>query len=92
MSKSSISWLVEKKLWDKVTQEFFTNVSPIKNIIREMGANLKKKLNTLDTISLYGSGTVAEFIIKNNPNKTFLVYSGLTEEMVKISWNNNSRY
>ena len=83
VSKSSISWQVEKGLWDKVKQEFFTNVSPIKNIIREMGANLKKKLDTLDAISLYGSGTVAEFIVKNNPNKKFLVYSGLTEEIGK---------
>ena len=61
-----------KEVIDKVTQEFFTNVSPIKNIIRRNGELTLKKAQYFGYNIVIWKQNDAEFIIKNNPNKTFL--------------------
>ena len=71
VEKSSLSWMIESNLWDKVVKKYFLNVTPIQSYERNLGNNLIEIINQNDEISLYGCGTVAQLIIQRNPNKNF---------------------
>ncbi len=80
---SSISWLYEKEKWDQNVKKYFRNVVPKDSFKQILSESLKEELANARKVLVYGCGTVADFIIKENILIDFDVCSGLEEEIEK---------
>ncbi len=82
VKKSSMSWLVEKKLWSKAVNKYLKDVKPKKVIKTAISNELVKLINQSKKCLIYGAGTVADTIISslNEISKVDLC-SGLNEEV-----------
>ncbi len=79
---SSISYLIERKLWDNVLKKYGNIMSSMAK--KEMKIILSEKLREIlekDTKKLIiGAGTVADYILSNSKFKNVDIASGLKEE------------
>ena len=75
---SSESYLYEKDLWSKVTQDFRLDRLISDEITREIEQDLYDWFNLPGLI--YGAGTIIEFLASKNDIKTHSLCSGLLEE------------
>lgn len=82
-SVSSISWLVERELWDKVVNFYLSDVVPVRSIYRSISKDLRRTLELSDKVLIYGCGTVADYILSNLKPIAYEVCTGLTEEIGK---------
>jgi len=84
---SSMSWLIENKLWQDVVRKYLNNLKDVPYYTNKISNELKSFLNTEKNILVYGCGTVADIILKNTDIKNIDIASGLFEE-VGIEFNN----
>lgn len=78
---SSMSWLVEDKLWQKVVEKYLNNLEDIPSYNNKVSTKLKSYFNANQNILIYGCGTVADIILKNVDIYNVDIVSGLKEEI-----------
>lgn len=81
---SSISWLYEKEKWRQNVNKHFQNVIPKEIITQKLSDSFVAKLSMAGKILIYGCGTVADFIIRQNIISDFDICSGLVEEIDNV--------
>mgnify|MGYP001773823985 CR=1 FL=1 len=81
---SSLSWLIERDLWNQAATLYLNEVEISESIIRKLSDRLLEMITSSDRVVIYGCGTVADFICNNLFNKDFYVVAGLTEEIGEI--------
>ena len=86
---SSISWLIEKKLWDKIVNKYLSDIDDVPIYNNTVSDSLKQLLKRYDKILIYGCGTVANIILKNISPENIDIASGLGEE-VGLVFNNKT--
>ncbi len=85
---SSISWTIEKELWEITKKDNFINEKiKIKDrfkYFRKIDNKLFKKLSNSSKVLLYGCGSICEYIINNVDYLNADITSSLNEEINKI--------
>lgn len=81
VEKSSLSWLVERDLWENVVNTYLTHILPRQYVNRSLDQRLRHQLETANFPLIYGCGTIADFIIDQTQLEKFVVCSGLAEEV-----------
>jgi hypothetical protein len=80
---SSTSWLIEREIWQKICCLYIDESKIEKKIIIHIDKALLSLLKTNCYILFYGSGKVAEKLVRFVNHKNFVVCSGLKEEAGK---------
>ncbi len=81
---SSDSWLIEKKMWNKVSSIFFNDISVSKSMYSRFSKEFISKINSSQSLLVYGCGTISEYVTNNIlKNKKFHYASVLPEEIGK---------
>jgi hypothetical protein len=79
---SSISWLIENKLWQSAVKKYLYNIENIPKYKNQVSNELINLFNKNNHILIYGCGTVADIILSNVQNKENIdIASGLNEEV-----------
>ncbi len=86
---SSISWLIEKKMWDKIVNKYLSGIKNVPNYNNTISDSLKQLLQQCSKILIYGCGTVADIILKNVNSENIDIASGLSEE-IGLIFNNKT--
>jgi hypothetical protein len=76
----SLSFIIERDLWQKVVDKYFCNVNPEINIKRIIAPELKNLIKGKRNILFYGSGTICEFLIQKLTPEQYSICSALKEE------------
>jgi hypothetical protein len=84
VKESSLSWLVERELWDYAVENHLFDVTPIKSVLTVIDKKLKNKIEETENILIYGCGVNADRIISILDIKKYVVCSGLQEEIGKM--------
>ena len=80
---SSLSWLVERELWQKAAETYLKEVEITQRISRKLSARFQKTISASGRILIYGCGTIADFIGRKLSGKEFHIVAGLAEEIGK---------
>lgn len=86
---SSISWLIEKKLWDKVVHKYLNHIDNVPIYNNTISNSLRQLLQQYNKILIYGCGTVANIILTNINIENIDIASGLNEE-IELVFNNKT--
>ena len=90
---SSISWTIEKELWEIIKKDNLINEEiPINNkfkYFRVIDKKLLKKLTESSKVLLYGCGSICEFLLNNVSNINVDITSSLKEEIDKVFCSKN---
>ena len=81
VKESSLSWLVERGLWDYAVEKHLLDVTPIKSVFTIVDETLKDKIEESKNVLIYGCGVNADRIISILDIKKHAVCSGLPEEI-----------
>ena len=81
--ESSLSWLVERELWDHAVESHLLDTAPIKTVFTVIDEKLKNKIEGSKNLLIYGCGVNADRIISILNIKKYAVCSGLPEEIGK---------
>ena len=84
ISKSSMSWLVERELWLDVVKKFLKEVNPeisYKSILLD---DLQKYIDQDHGLLIYGCGVNADAILENINHTNWHISSGLPEEIGRV--------
>ena len=81
VKESSLSWLVERELWDHAVEMYLSDVAPIKTVVTVIDKKLRNKIEESNNILIYGCGVNADNIISILNIKKYIVCSGLPEEI-----------
>jgi len=84
VAESSLSWLVERELWDYAVEMYLKDVSPVKTVVTSIDKQLKNKIEESNNILIYGCGVNADRIISILDIKKYTICSGLPEEIGKL--------
>ena len=77
---SSISYLIEKQLWDPLSESRIDPAWVRRNYTYKFSKKLEDDLLSNRTL-LYGAGVVAELLVKTYPSSEMTIVSGLPEEI-----------
>lgn len=80
---SSISWLYEKEKWRQNVNKHFQNAIPKEIYTQKLSDSFVVKFSKAGKVLIYGCGTVADFIIRQNIIRDFDICSGIEEEINK---------
>lgn len=78
---SSMSWLIEDKLWREVAKKYLNTLKNIPMYNNRISQELKSFFYQNKNILIYGCGTVTDIILKNIDSSNVEVASGLLEEI-----------
>jgi hypothetical protein len=82
VKKSSMSWLVERKLWKNVVKEYLLHVKPKITIQTKVSKKIISLIGEANQCLIYGAGTVADIILSSiNKFENIDLCSGLPEEV-----------
>jgi len=81
VKESSLSWLVERGLWDYAVEKHLLDVTPIKSVFTIVDEKLKDKIEESKNLLIYGCGVNADKIISILNIKKYIVCSDLPEEI-----------
>ena len=84
IKKSSISYLVEKQLWDCVEKELLSDVQVTKIHNTNLDNNLRHLLESSAPLLLYGCGKNTSILFKHLKPKTWEICTSLPEEIGRI--------
>jgi len=79
-SLSSISYKMERKIWEVIVKKYVDESFITKKYSCEISAALSKLLTDAKSILFYGAGTVTEHLLKFIKGKQITICSGLKEE------------
>ena len=82
--ESSLSWLVERELWDYAIENHLLDVTPSKTVFTVIDEKLKDEIERSKNVLIYGCGVNADRIISILDIKKHAVCSGLPEEIGKL--------
>ena len=81
---SSISWIIERAMWQKVCRLYLHDVRASTQFRRVLMPSLEQEFRRFKKRTLiYGCGTIADFIIEKKLISNFDICSGLPEEIGK---------
>ena len=80
---SSLSWLVERDIWQVAAKTYLNEVEITQRTSRKLSVHLQEIISTSDRIIIYGCGTIADFIGQKLARKKFHIVAGLAEEIGK---------
>ena len=82
ISSSSISWLVEQKLWKNNVVKYLKDVVPKEKITSKVSKSLKDLIYNFDKCLIYGAGTIANSLLLSLvSSKNVDICTGLQEEV-----------
>lgn len=77
---SSLSWIYERDLWDSSINKYLPLIKPKKNLTRFVTDQLLNDISKIDNLLIFGTGTVADYILSKITNKKITFSTGLSEE------------
>ncbi len=81
-SLSSISWLIERDMWKKVSLKYFNETDIKKSFYSKFSVKFLNAIKNSENLLIYGCGTISNIISKNSQIKKKAEYaSNLPEEI-----------
>jgi hypothetical protein len=79
--KSSLSWLIERELWEVVVSKYFVKLGSIQDITQNMGPRLDAVIRSDSKLLIYGCGTNSDLILSKIEAHNYTICAGLEEEI-----------
>jgi hypothetical protein len=84
ITKSSLSWLVEREQWQQVASNYLKNTKPVVSYKSIIDDDFRDLLEQSKTILIYGCGVNSDVILRNLTLKHWQICSGLPEEIGQV--------